>query len=279
MLGCDRSPDPQFSVPGGGRPGSTDARARSWRMPVTGRIVALGGHLHGGARRLEVAEPGCGGRTIFTARPTYATADDPLYAVRPLLHEPDPKDISWTQSAAGWPVRAGTRLRVRALYDAERAHMRVMGIAHVYLAPDASAGDPCGAPPAEAETLAAAVPGRPDPPAIGLTLARLGRDGLAHPFARPPGPIRRVRGDARVRVEHYAFSAPNLSIERGRRITWRFGGGTRHDATLADGPDGFASPQGDGGATWSRRFRRPGAYRIYCSLHPVFMAQYVRVRP
>ena len=52
--------------------------------------------------------------------------------------------------------------------------MRVMGIAHVYLAPDASAGDPCGAPPAEAETLAAAVPGRPDPPAIGLTLARLG---------------------------------------------------------------------------------------------------------
>jgi plastocyanin len=278
VLSCARSPDPQFSVPGGGRPGSVYVRARSWRVPATGRIVALGGHMHGGARRLEVAQPGCGGRAIFTARPAYATASDPLYAVRPLLHEPDPKDISWTQSTTGWAVRAGDRLRVRAVYDDERPHMRVMGIAHVYLAPDTAPGPRCGAPPADAETLAGTDPARAEPPAVRLTLARFGRDGLAHPFGRPPGPVRRVGGDVRVRVEHYAFSRPNLSIAHGRRITWRFGGGTRHDATLASGPQGFASPQAAGGATWSRRFTRPGAYRIYCSLHPVYMAQYVHVR-
>jgi plastocyanin len=156
--------------------------------------------------------------------------------------------------------------------------MRVMGIAHVYLAPGRAPGPACGPPPADAETLAAAAPGRPEPPSVRLTLARFGRDGLAHPFGRPPGRIERVRGNARVRVAHYAFSRPNLSIRRGSRITWRFAGGTRHDATLAAGPEGFASPQADGGATWSRRFARPGAYRIYCSLHPVYMAQYVRVR-
>ena len=85
-------------------------------------------------------------------------------------------------------------------------------------------------------------------------------------------------GLAVVTVDHFAFSAPNLSIPRGRRITWRFAGSTRHDATLAAGPVGFASPTTYRGATWSRRFVTPGEYRIYCSFHPVYMSQYVRVR-
>ena len=97
--------------------------------------MAIGGHLHGGARRLKVEEPACG-RTLVVAEPTYATADDPLYAITPLLHEPDPKHISWSQSATGWGAPPGTRLRVTAAYDAERPHMRVMGIAHVYVARD-----------------------------------------------------------------------------------------------------------------------------------------------
>jgi plastocyanin len=79
-------------------------------------------------------------------------------------------------------------------------------------------------------------------------------------------------------VDHFAFSLPNLSIPRGARVTWRFDGSTAHDATLTSGPGGFASPSARGGARWSRRFAQPGEYRIACSLHPVYMSQYLRVR-
>ena len=133
VLPCRKSPDPQYSVPGGGAPGSTHYRGRSWKLPVGGRIVAMGGHMHGGGRGLTVSQPACGRRSIYTARPTYATADDPLYAVRPLLHEPDPKHISWSQSATGWnaprgpPAARDRRLRRRAAAharDGDRARVR-----------------------------------------------------------------------------------------------------------------------------------------------------------
>jgi plastocyanin len=277
-MSCAHNRDPQWSVRGGRGPGSTVARSRTWRLPVGGRIVAMGGHLHGGARALSVSEPACGGRQIFRAQPTYASADDPLYAVVPLLHEPDPKSISWSQSATGWSVRAGTRLRVAAAYDAARPHMRVMGIAHVYVAPGAPPGGVCAPPPADVETLGAPFAGRSDPPAVGLGLAAVADDGRARPIDRPAGRVRRLDGDARVTVNHFEFSVANLSIPRGRRITWRFDGSIRHDATLASGPVGFASPTTFRGARWSRRFDTPGEYRIYCSLHPVYMSQYVRVR-
>jgi plastocyanin len=278
VLPCRRSPDPQYSVPGGGKPGSTHYRSRTWRLPVGGRIVAMGGHMHGGARRLTVSRPGCDARPIYTAQPTYATASDPLYAVTPLLHEPDPKHISWSQSATGWNAPRGSRLRVTAAYDAERPHMRVMGIAHVYVARGRAPGDPCAAPPADVVSLDAPFAGRSAPPRVDLTLATLGRDGVARPIDRPPGRVVRRAGDALVRVNHFAFSAPNLSIPRGSRITWRFGGEERHDATLASGPAGFGSPSSYHGDRWSRRFDAPGEYRIHCSLHPVYMSQYVRVR-
>ena len=278
VLPCRRSPDPQYSVPGGGPPGSTHQLSRTWKLRAGGRIVAMGGHMHGGARNLTLSRPACGGRTIFTAQPTYATADDPLYAVTPLLHEPDPKHISWSQSATGWDAPRGTRLRVTAAYDAERPHMRVMGIAHVYLARGKAATDPCAPLPADVQTLDAPFAGRTDPPPLDLTLATLGRDGVARPVDRPPGRLLRRKGDTRVRVNHFAFSRPNLSIPRGSRITWRFGGATRHDATLASGPAGFGSPAAAHGDRWSRRFDTPGDYRIYCSLHPVYMSQFVQVR-
>jgi plastocyanin len=278
VLPCHESGDPQYSVPGGGEPGSTNYRAREWRLPFGGRIVAMGGHMHGGARNLIVREPACGGRTILAAQPTYAPPDDPLYTITPLLHEPDPKSISWTQSATGWSVRRGTRLRVTAAYDAERPHMRVMGIAHVYLARGMPARARCAPPPADVETLGASFAGRTEPPAVGLALATLGRNGVARPIDRPPGRLVRRAGDTRVTVSHFEFSRRNLSIPRGSSITWRFRGNTRHDATLASGPVGFGSPYSDGGERWSRRFDTPGEYRIYCSLHPVYMSQYVRVR-
>ena len=100
------SPDPQWSVPGRGS--KEYRRSREFEMPAAGRIVAVGGHLHGGANELILSQPQCGHRTLVSSQPAYAPADDKLYAVRPLLHEPDPKSISWWQSRDGHrdPARA-----------------------------------------------------------------------------------------------------------------------------------------------------------------------------
>ena len=74
------SPDPMWTVPGGGK--GTHRRTRTFTMPAAGRIVAVGGHLHGGAKELMLSQPRCRNRTLVRNRPAYAPADDPLYHVR-----------------------------------------------------------------------------------------------------------------------------------------------------------------------------------------------------
>ena len=142
--------DPQYTVPGGGDAGSTHTRSKTFAMPKAGRIVAVGGHLHGGSHELRLTQPSCGNRTIARSDPTYAVAGDPVYRVHPLLHEPDPKSISWAQWSDGWAIGRGEKLRVSAVYDDTRPHMRVMGISHVYLAADSSVQRGCAPRPAHA---------------------------------------------------------------------------------------------------------------------------------
>src|SRR4051794_13575803 len=46
-IGCSAATS--YPVAGGGPPGATDVRGFDWRVPYNARIVAAGGHLHGGA--------------------------------------------------------------------------------------------------------------------------------------------------------------------------------------------------------------------------------------
>ena len=246
-------------------------------MPATGRIVAVGGHLHGGARALRLLQPRCR-RTLVTSKPTYGEPDNPVYRVTPLLHEPDPLNITWWQSATGIPVVRGERLVVASDYDGSRPHMRVMGIDHVYIARDPPAPRGCAPLPADAQELGAAWPGRATPPRVALTLARMGPDGRARPVALPPGRTRSYAGDAEVREAREAFSAARLSIPSGGTVRWRFADPDQHDVTVVDGPVGFAGPWSRRGEVYSRRFDVPGTYRLYCSLHPALMSQVVTVR-
>src|SRR4051794_20226920 len=180
------SPAPQWSVPGRGS--KQYRRSREFELPKAGRIVAVGGHLHGGANQLILSQPRCGHRTLVSSQPAYAPADDKLYAVRPLLHEPDPKSISWWQSATGIAVPRNARLKVTAAYDNTRPHMRVMGIDHVYVAPLTAPAPKCAPLPADAQILGAEF-ARPRfaPPAVNLTLARVGADGRARPTIAAAG--------------------------------------------------------------------------------------------
>lgn len=270
--------DQQYTVPGSGEP--VQARTTQLTLPAGGRIVAIGGHMHGVAIGLKLSQPRCGDRELTTSWPMYASEGDPLYAVKPLLHEPDPKSISWWQSERGWPVIAGERMNLSALYDDTRPHMRVMGIAHVYVATDPAAPTSCAPPPADAEVLGASFAGgRPLPPVGGLTLARRGSDGKAHEVSRPPGKTRVAGSRARVSVRRFAFSPANLSIAAGGVVRWSFEDKAQHDVTTVTAPFGFAAPYSRRGASYRERFDVPGEYRLYCSLHPTVMSQVVRVRP
>ena len=81
-----------------------------------------------------------------------------------------------------------------------------------------------------------------------------------------------------LRVDDLAYRVRNLSVPLGATVRWRFRGRSYHDVTLANGPVGFASRWSLRGATFSRRFTKPGTYRLFCSLHPIAMTQVIDVR-
>ena len=278
--GCEGRRDPIFNVPGGGAPGSTHEQSADWTVPHSGRLVAGGSHLQGGAREMVLSQPGCGGRPLMASRPLYGLPDHPYYRVLPVLHEPGPFATGWVTSATGIPVERGERLRVSALYDGERPHTRVMGIWHLYLARDAAVRAGCDPLPLDVRTELPAEPGRTEPPRVTVPLTGLDWRGRARTISRPPGPLLRAGDSATVRVGSRSYSVRNLSIALGGVVSWRFRARTGlHDVTLANGPVGFASRWSARGASYSQRFTAPGTYRLFCSLHPIDMTQVLTVRP
>jgi hypothetical protein len=244
--------DPIFDVPGTGPMFSTFSQSATFTMPESGRIVAAGGHLHGGGLRLDLSDVSCGTR-LFTSEPTWG-----LPLVRPVVHEPGPKHMSEAVTATGIPVSAGDRLRLTAVYENSLPHTRAMGIMLVYLA--AGQVTRCGPVP----TISADPLSHPSaPPRLTIPL-----------FRQPVGPWHRILNSW---VGDFAYSAPRVVLRRGSTFRWRFAGPSRHDVTLATGPIGFSSPSLASGS-FSFRFTKSGVYRLFCSLHPTQMTQVVTVR-
>ena len=131
--------DPSFDVPGTGKRFSAYVRTMDWTAPQSGRIVAAGGHLHGGGIRLELHNTTCG-TTPFVSEPTWG---GPI--PHPILHEPGPTHMSQFTSAEGIPVAAGQTLRLQAVYDNGAPHTRTMGIMILYMAAGQVTG--CGPTP------------------------------------------------------------------------------------------------------------------------------------
>jgi plastocyanin len=272
-------PQPIFDVPGGGPPGSTYTMSSSWTLPEGGLLVAAGGHAHGGSKDLEITQPSCGNRVLMASSPLYGLPDHPVYKVRPVLHEPGPADMSWTQTAAGIPVGKGETLKVSSHYDAERLHTSAMGIMHAYVHHDPRVSSSCAPLPADLVNESRQMPGRAAPPRVSVPLTALDWRGRARTISRPPGPRRRYRGDATVAVRELAFNPRNLSVPLGALVRWRFADGRRaHAVTVANGPEGFSSQPLRGGGSFEYRLDRAGIYRIFCSLHPVDMTQSIVVR-
>lgn len=271
--------DPVYDVAGGGAPGSIDARSATFTVPEAGRIVAAGGHVHGGARDLVVSEPDCGGRTLYRSEPAWGLSGDPFYKVRPILHEPGPIAMSAFASQQGIPIAAGERVTLTANYDARRPHTRVMGISMAYVAPDAGVTEPCGPLPGDALDGRTTRPHRTLAPTFTVPLTGLDGRGRARTIARPPGRTVRLRTSANVTVGDAGFRTPNVSVPSGAMLRWRFPSRLLlHNVTVASGPRGFSSPNLDRGRSYAQRLTVRGTYRLFCALHPVAMTATVTVR-
>jgi hypothetical protein len=284
--------DPVFDVPGGGRRGSSFEKTYDLTMPRDGRIVAGGGHVHGGGKSLELSQPDCGDRTLYTSRPTWGSKDHPFYNVKPVLHEPGPVNMSGFLSKTGHPVKAGQTIRLTASYDAERLHTRVMGISVIFVSHE-PVDDGCGPVADDVVDSYGLVQGRANPPRFTVPLTGRRPNGVARAIRRPPGRTVFLRDGSSIVADDFFFSRRNVVLDRGSTLNWRVGrdrdcegglgvgnrpGCTLHNVTVASGPRGFSSTNLNDGRVYSRRLTRPGKYRIFCALHPVDMTQTVTVR-
>ena len=268
--------DPVYDVAGGRPRGSRNVQQMTWTVPKGGRLIAAGGHVHGGGQALALTRPDCGASGgVYTSRPTWGGPRHPFYNVRPVLHEPGPIHMSGFNSSKGIPLAAGERVVLSANYDAALPHTRVMGIMIGYMAPDPSVNAKCGARPDDIAELPAPS-GRRSPPPFRVPI--VGRRGnRAVNISAPPG--RRVRLGKRgtIDVGDLFFRRPNVTVTAGRTLTWRFDGDTLHNVTLANGPRGFSSPNLSRGRTYRKKLRVPGTYQLFCGLHPVDMTATVKV--
>ncbi len=275
--GCKRSVS--YPVPGGGPPGSSSRRAFNWRVPFDGRIVAVGGHLHGGAKNLRLSQPRCHDRKLLDTAPRFGMPDHLYYRARPILHEPGPVDTRYFLSRTGIPVRRGERLRLTAAYDGERPHTRVMAIMHLYLARTRDVPRRCRPLPGDRRELVKPGRVRTQPPTVLVPLNAVRPDGRTYAVQTPPEGARRVHTGTTVDLRNAAFRPAHISVRAGAWVKWRFSDPIAHNVLLANGPQLIGTRTLARGAVARSRFRVPGHYELFCYLHPMTMHEVVEVRP
>lgn len=264
--------DTAYHVRGGGGPGSVDDRVFPWKVPMTGRIVASGGHLHAGAINLELRDPACGDRVLLDNRPFYAPANDLVYNVVPFLHEAGPVQTSWFKSAQGIPVTKGQVLNLHGLYENQYARQSVMSITHIYIAPTTSVPPGCPPIPADAQSKMASPGLRTSAPYKPIPLYSLDERHLPVAIAEPPGAATPLPDGATIELKAYRFQpSEKVVIKAGSTINWRFADKAVHNLTLASGPRAVAGQELSGGARSSTQFTTRGRYQLFCYLHPMTM--------
>jgi plastocyanin len=78
---------------------------------------------------------------------------------------------------------------------------------------------------------------------------------------------RHVEGSAAasVSIKDFEFQPRRLTVKAGTTVNWKNDGGSSHTVTADNGS--FESPTLGGGATFSRKFTKPGTYRYHCAFH------------
>ena len=100
----------------------------TWTVPETGRIVAGGGHVHGGGKTRTDPQTAAQLRALHVG-PTWGGASHPFYNVKPGAARAGPDQHERLHQRRGLPACSGREAACwTPNYDGEQPHTRVMGI-------------------------------------------------------------------------------------------------------------------------------------------------------
>jgi plastocyanin len=116
---------------------------------------------------------------------------------------------------------------------------------------------------------------------IALAIGALAATGVASPLAKGKRP-------EKVKVEDDFYNPTNVKVKKNGKVTWKWGQVfNNHNVTLKKGPKGvnkskFTSQTTGGsqaeGFKFTKKFKKPGKYNFYCTIHPDIMKMIVKVK-
>ena len=244
--------DPVFTVPARAARARRFTRTSDFTMPESGRLVSGGGHVHGGGTAARAPQ-----RDLRQPRALHVAAElaGTVSATDDARARPDAHDVVVRRRRH--PGRRGRdAAAARRLRQQQAAHARD--------------GDHDRVPRPEPGLRA---PGRRPRSPIRCTTPAPPPRVVQPLLRRPAGTVARVR-ETGSRTSASGTSASSLAQDDLPLALPRPGPPRRH---ARERPRGPRLQLGDAGAV-AFRFRRPGTYNLYCSLHPTLMTQRVIVR-
>lgn len=113
---------------------------------------------------------------------------------------------------------------------------------------------------------------------IALAVGALAATGVASPSAKTAKP-------EKVKVLDNFYKPDNVKVKKNRKVKWKWGQVfNTHNVTLKKGPKGVkkskftSQTSGDEGFTFTKKFKKPGKYNFYCTIHPDVMKMTVKVK-
>lgn len=113
---------------------------------------------------------------------------------------------------------------------------------------------------------------------IALAVGALAATGVASPFAKAATP-------EKVKVLDDFYKPDNVKIKKNGKVKWKWGDDfNSHNVTLKKGPSGVnkskftSQTSSDEGFTFTKKFKKPGKYNFYCTIHPDIMKMTVKVK-
>jgi len=111
-----------------------------------------------------------------------------------------------------------------------------------------------------------------------LAVGVLAATGVANPLGKGSQP-------EKVKVLDDFFKPTNVKIKKNKKVTWKWGNDfNTHNVTLKKGPKGvkkskFSSQTSSAeGFKFTKKFKKPGKYNFYCTIHPDVMKMTVKVK-
>jgi plastocyanin len=113
---------------------------------------------------------------------------------------------------------------------------------------------------------------------IALAVGALTATGVASPLAKEKRP-------EKVKVKDDFYKPDNVKIKKNGKVTWKWGQVfNNHNVTLKKGPKGVKKSKfrsqttGAEGFKFTKKFKKPGKYNFYCTIHPDVMTMKVTVK-